>query len=97
MTPLTRPMPNGGCAHWSPTWSGRIRARRRAWLAEDVPAFCIHLNCSPRLRKRFRSSNLLERSLEDVQRRTKVIGRFPGETSYRNAWYAALARARRSG
>ena len=26
-------------------------------------------------------TNLLERSLEEVRRRTKVIGRFPGETS----------------
>ena len=26
-------------------------------------------------------TNLLERSLEEVKRRTKVIGRFPGETS----------------
>jgi hypothetical protein len=31
--------------------------------AEDLPALCIHLNYFPRLRKRFRSSNLLERSL----------------------------------
>ncbi|HKF17066.1 MAG TPA: transposase [Candidatus Dormibacteraeota bacterium] len=29
------------------------------------------------LRKRLRSTNLLERSLEEVKRRTKVIGRFP--------------------
>src|SRR5438132_881412 len=35
-----------------------------ACLAEDLPALCIHLNYFPRLRKRFRSSNLLERSLE---------------------------------
>jgi putative transposase len=50
-------------------------------LAEDLPALCIHLNLFPRLRKRFGSSNLLERSLEEVKRRTKVIGGFPGETS----------------
>jgi len=31
--------------------------------AEDLPAMCIHLNYFPRLRKRFCSSNLLERSL----------------------------------
>ena len=42
---------------------------------------CIHLKYFPRLRKRFRSSNLLERSLEEVKRRTKVIRRFPRETS----------------
>src|SRR5919109_1250911 len=52
-----------------------------ACLAEDLPALCIHLKYLPRLRKRFRSSNLLERSLEEVRRRTKVIGRFPGEIS----------------
>jgi transposase-like protein len=31
-----------------------------ACLAEDLPALCIHLKYFPRLRKRFRSSNLLE-------------------------------------
>jgi putative transposase len=44
----------------------------------------------PRLRKRFRSSNLLERSLEQVRRRTKVIGRFPGETSCLGLCWAVL-------
>ena len=34
-----------------------------------------------RLRKRLRSKNVLERPLEEVKRRTKVIGRLPGETS----------------
>ena len=43
-----------------------------------------------RLRKRFRSSNLLERSLEEVKRRTKVIGRFPGETSCLSMCWAVL-------
>jgi transposase-like protein len=37
----------------------------------------VHL----RHRRRWRSTNLLERSLAEVKRRTKVIGRFPGETS----------------
>ena len=43
-----------------------------------------------RLRRRFRSSNLLERSLEEVRRRTKVIGRFPGETSCLSLCWAVL-------
>ena len=51
------------------------------WLAEDLPALTVHLAYPLRLRKRLRSTNLLERSLEEVRRRTKVIGRFPGETS----------------
>jgi putative transposase len=61
-----------------------------ACLAEDLPALCIHLTYFPRLRKRFRSSNLLERSLEEVRRRTKVIGRFPGETSCLSMCWAVL-------
>jgi hypothetical protein len=50
----------------------------------------VHLRYLPRLRKRFRSSNLLERSLEEVRRRTKVIGRFPGETSCLSLCWAVL-------
>jgi putative transposase len=61
-----------------------------ACLAEDLPALCIHLKYLPRLRKRFRSSNLPERSLEEVRRRTKVIGRFPGETSCLSMCWAVL-------
>ena len=61
-----------------------------ACLAEDLPALCVHLKYLPRLRKRFRSSNLLERSLEEVRRRTKVIGRFPGETSCLSLCWAVL-------
>ena len=61
-----------------------------ACLAEDLPALCAHLKYFPRLRKRFRSSNLLERSLEEVRRRTKVIGRFPGETSCLSLSWAVL-------
>src|ERR1700736_3617698 len=61
-----------------------------ACLAEDLSALCIHLNYFPRLRKRFRSSNLLERSLEEVRRRTKVIGRFPGEMSCLSMCWAVL-------
>jgi hypothetical protein len=47
-----------------------------ACLAEDLPALCVHLEYPLRLRRRLRSRNLLERSLEEVKRRTKVIGRF---------------------
>ena len=61
-----------------------------ACLADDLPALCTHLTYVPRLRKRFRSSNLLERSLEEVRRRTKVLGRFPGETSCLSLCWAVL-------
>ena len=52
-----------------------------ACLADDLAALTVHLRYPLRLKRRLRSTNLLERSLEEVRRRTKVIGRFPGETS----------------
>jgi putative transposase len=61
-----------------------------ACLADDLPALCVHLRYLPPLRKRFRLTNLLERSLEEVRRRTKVIGRFPGETSCLSLCWAVL-------
>jgi len=61
-----------------------------ACLAQDLPALCLHLAYPLRLRKRLRSTNLLERSLEEVKRRTKVIGRFPGETSCLSLCWAVL-------
>jgi putative transposase len=50
-------------------------------LADDLDALVAHLRYPTRHRRRWRSTNLLERSLAEVKRRTKVIGRFPGETS----------------
>jgi transposase-like protein len=41
-------------------------------------------------RRRWRSTNLLERSLGEVKRRTKVIGRFPGEDSCLTLVWAVL-------
>ena len=49
-------------------------------LADDLDALVVHLRYPLRHRNRWRSTNLLERSLGEVRRRTKVIGRF-GETS----------------
>jgi putative transposase len=50
-------------------------------LTDDLDALVVHLRYPLRHRRRWRSTNLLERSLGEVKRRTKVIGRFPGETS----------------
>ena len=61
-----------------------------ACLAEDLPALCIHLRYPLHLRKRLRSTNLLERSLGEVKRRVKVIGRFPGENSCLSLCWAVL-------
>ena len=46
-------------------------------LADDLDALVVHLRYPLRHRKRWRSTNLLERSLGEVRRRTKVIGRLP--------------------
>ena len=61
-----------------------------ACLAEDLPALCVQLEYPLRLRRRLRSTNLLERSLEEVKRRTKVIGRFPGQTNCLSLCWAVL-------
>ena len=50
-------------------------------LADDPDALVVHLRYPTRHRRRWRSTNLLARSLGEVKRRPKVIGRFPGETS----------------
>jgi transposase-like protein len=59
-------------------------------LTEDLDALVVHLRYPTRHRRRWRSTNLLERSLGEVKRRTKVIGRFPGETSCLTLVWAVL-------
>jgi putative transposase len=59
-------------------------------LNDDLDALVVHLRYPTRHRRRWRSTNLLERSLGEVKRRTKVIGRFPGETSCLTLVWAVL-------
>jgi hypothetical protein len=59
-------------------------------LADDLDALVVHLRYPPRHRRRWRSTNLLERSLGEVKRRTKVMGRFPGEHSCLTLVWAVL-------
>jgi transposase-like protein len=63
-----------------------------ACLADDLEALCVHLRypLAGFHRKKWRSTNLLERSLGEVRRRTKVIGRFPGEHSCLSLCFAVL-------
>ena len=65
-------------------------AAAAACLADDLPALLAHLRYPLRHRRRWRTTNLLERSLGEVRRRTKVIGRFPGETSCLSLCWAVL-------
>jgi transposase-like protein len=61
-----------------------------ACLADDLDGLLVHLNYPLRHRRKWRSTNLLERSLGEVRRRTKVIGRFPGEHSCLSLCWAVL-------
>jgi putative transposase len=59
-------------------------------LADDLDALVVHLRYPTRHRRRWRSTNLLERSLGEAKRRTKVIGRSSGETSCLTLAWAVL-------
>jgi len=59
-------------------------------LKDDLDALVVHLRYPVRHRRLWRSTNLLERSLGEVKRRTKVMGRFPGETSCLTLVWAVL-------
>ncbi|HZD70593.1 MAG TPA: IS256 family transposase [Actinomycetes bacterium] len=59
-------------------------------LASDLDALVVHLRYPGRHRRRWRSTNMLERSFGEVKRRTKVIGRLPGETSCLSLVWAVL-------
>jgi putative transposase len=59
-------------------------------LSDDLDALVVDLRYPLRHRERWRSTNLLERSLGEVRRRTKVMGRFPGETSCLSLVWAVL-------
>ena len=61
-----------------------------AYQSGDLDALVVHLRYPLRHRRRWRSTNLLERSLGEVKRRTKVMGRFPGETSCLTLVWAVL-------
>jgi len=59
-------------------------------IDDHVDQLSAHLRFPLAHRKRTRSTNLLERSLGEVKRRTKVMGRFPGEDSCLTLVWAVL-------
>lgn len=61
-----------------------------AVIERDIDALVAHLRWPSEHRKRIRTTNLLERTFVEVRRRTKVIGRFPGETSALSLIWAVL-------
>ena len=61
-----------------------------AVIERDLDALVTHLRWPSEHRKRIRTTNLLERTFVEVRRRTKVIGRFPGETCALSLIWAVL-------
>jgi putative transposase len=64
-------------------------------IDDHVDQLVVHLRFPLEHRKRTRSTNLLERTFVEVRRRTKIIGRFPGETSALSLIWAVLELASR--
>ena len=69
--------------------AGHVPQRQLGQGFAALAALVAHLRYPLRHRERWRS-NLLERSLGEVRRRTKVMGRFPGETSCLSLVWAVL-------
>jgi hypothetical protein len=90
------PHPLGGTVHAGVLSRVRSELEHRGYeaaarcLSDDLDALVVHLRYPLRHRERWRSTNLLERSLGEVRRRTKVMGRFPGETSCLSLVWAVL-------
>jgi transposase-like protein len=61
-----------------------------AVIERNLEQLIAHLRWPTEHRKRIRTTNLLERTFVEVRRRTKVIGRFPGETSALSLIWAVL-------
>src|SRR4051812_23672493 len=64
-------------------------------IDDHVDQLVAHLRFPLEHGKRTRSTNLLERTFVEVRRRTKIIGRFPGETSALSLIWAVLELASR--
>ncbi len=61
-----------------------------AVIERNLDQLLTHLRFPSEHRKPIRTTNLLERTFVEVRRRTKAIGRFPGETSALSLIWAVL-------
>jgi putative transposase len=64
-----------------------------ACLTSTLPELTVHLRFPAEHWQRIRHTNLLERTFGETRRRTKVIGRLPGERSCLRLVWAVLDRA----
>jgi putative transposase len=90
MTRSTNTTPNAGCGALVADLDQQGLTAASRCVADDLDALVVHLRHPVRHRRRWRSTNLLERSLGEVKRRTKVMGRFLGETSCLTLVWAVL-------
>lgn len=60
-------------------------------LEKDLEACLLYLKFPPEHWLRIRSTNALERVIEEIRRRTKVVGRFPGEQAALKLVYAVAS------
>lgn len=75
-------------AKYAPTYPAAMKI-----LRTDAAGLTAHLRLPAEHHQRIRHSNLIERTFGETRRRTKVIGRFPGETSCISLAWAVLDRA----
>ena len=66
-----------------------------ACVTDDLASLTVHLRFPAEHWHRIRHSNLIERTFGETRRRTKVIGRLPGERSCLSLVWAVLDRASR--
>ena len=77
-------------AQWEKAYPGAV-----ACLAEDFESLTVHLRFPTEHWKRCRHTNLIERTFGETRRRTKVIGRLPGERTCVALVFAVLVRQSR--
>jgi putative transposase len=76
------------------TWGARYPSAV-ACVTDDLASLTVHLRFPAEHWHRIRHSNLIERTFGETRRRTKVIGRLPGEASCLSLVWAVLDRASR--
>ncbi len=81
---------DGFRAQWERAYPGAV-----ACLVEDFETLTVHLRFPAEHWKRCRHTNLIERTFGETRRRTKVIGRLPGERTCVALVFAVLDRQRR--
>jgi putative transposase len=81
-------------AEFATRWNSRYPSAV-ACVTDDLASLTVHLRFPAEHWHRIRHSNLIERTFGETRRRTKVIGRLPGERSCLSLVWAVLDRASR--